>query len=251
MRSIKLGALAGAVALSLSSVASADLVYDYTSGSLFTTSRPTNVGDFGVFSNALGALGPNERYEIDSLSVARVQGGAGTAGGTVDIGFFLWDDVNTSGGAGVPVFSNLIGWGFFQRTVAAEGGASSVTTAVTIADGAMITDDSTFGYQMVYATAGSIQVNGDTVSFTPTASGMTSSMRGIGASAQGSSSNGWLQDQDGDGILESTEFFAFGAPNDVNSNIYLQVNASKITIPEPGSAGLLALGALTLLRRRR
>ena len=251
MRSTKWGGLAGAVALSLSSVASADLVYEYNASSLFTTSRPTNVGDFGVFSNALGTFGPNDRYEIDSLVVARVQGGTGTAGGTVDVGWFIWDDVNTTGGAGVPVFSNLIGWGTFERTVAPEGGASSVTTTITVPDGLMITDDQSFGYQMVYAVPDTIQVNGDTVTFTPTASGMTASMRGLGTSGQGSSSNGWFQDQDGDGILESTEFFAFGAPNDVNSNIYLQVNASKITIPEPASAGLMALGGLALLRRRR
>ena len=240
-------------ALAFCSTASAQLVvYDYTSGGLFNSARPTNVGDFGVFGNALGTPGPNQVYEFTAASVARVQGGTGTAGGTVDIGFFLWDNVNTSAAANTPVFSGLLGFVTFERAVAAGGTAAGATTNITFNPGAVRTDDSTFGYQLIFAANDTIVVNGDTVTFTPSTSGMTAGLRGLGTSGQGASSNGWLQDVDADGILESTEGVAFAAPNDVNSNVHLSLTAQLVTVPEPASFAVLGLaGALALVRRRR
>jgi hypothetical protein len=221
--------------------------YDYaaTTPGLLDSSRPSTVGDFGTTT----AIPAGFVLDVTQIIVARVNG---TTAGSFDVGFYLWDNVNTAAPAGTSVNSGLLASGTFNRN--STGALNSVfTTSFTVTPGSLLLTDNAFGVQMVYSTPGSQVVNtaAGTVAYTPDPNGATGFYENQGASGAGNSSNGFFSDIDLDKILESTEFVAFAAPNDVKSNVYLQISGDLRPIPEPASLGLIGLAGASFLVRRR
>jgi hypothetical protein len=223
------------------------IAYDYTGTGpgLVDSARPSNVGDFGSTINIPAGF----VLDVTQIQVARVNG---TVGGSFDVGFYLWDNTNPAAPAGTSINSTLLASGTFNRN--STGALNSVlTTNLTITPGTLLLTDSNVGFQMVYSTPGSQVVNAaaGTVNYTPDPNGATAFYEDRNASGIGNSPNGFFEDINGNKILESTEGVAFAAPNDVKSNVYLQITGELRAVPEPASLGLIGLGGMTLLARRR
>ncbi|MBC8107879.1 MAG: PEP-CTERM sorting domain-containing protein [Anaerolineae bacterium] len=225
------------------------IAYDYAgtggTGGLTDNSRPTNVGDFGSTVNIPAGF----VLDVTQIVVARVNG---SVAGNFDIGFYLYDNVNPAAPANSSVNSTLLASGTFNRVVTAANVNQAFTTAFTVTPGSLLLSDANFGVQMVYSTAGSQVANANgTVSYTPNTIGGSAFFIDKSVGGNGNSTNGFFADADSDGFLESTEFFAFAAPNDVKSNVFFQITGDLRAVPEPASMSLLGLGAVTLMARRR
>lgn len=220
-------------------------LFDYGgTGSGFTLAqpRPTNNADVGTFGLALG---PGQSFQVTQITVARAHG---TTNGSFDVGFFLWNTVNTSAPAGTSIFSDLLFSGTFNRSVTAANQGQILTTNFTIAPGALLLTDPNFGYQMVYAAPGTI--NTTTAAFTPTTLGVGAFFQNHGPTAPASNSpNTFYTDADGDGIVEGSESTGFAAPNEAFSNVYLIIQGT--VIPEPSTVALAAIGGFGLLLNLR
>lgn len=226
------------------------IAYDYAgtggTGGLVDSSLPTNVGDNG----STVAIPAGFVLDVTQIQVARVNG---SVAGSFDIGFYLWDNVNTAAAANTSVNSGLLTSVTFNRAVTAANVNQAFLTNITFTPGSLLLTDANFGYQMVYSTPGSQVVNAanGTVNYTPNTIGGSAFLIDKSVGGNGNSTNGFYSDADGDKFLESTEFFAFAAPNDVKSNVYLQITGDLRAIPEPASLSLIGLGGMTLLARRR
>jgi hypothetical protein len=223
------------------------VAYDYTGTGpgLLDSARPSTVSDFGSTINIPAGF----VLDVTQITVARVNG---TVGGSFDVGFYLWDNTNPAAPAGTSVNSGLLAAGTFNRN--STGALNSVlTTNFTFTPGTLLLTDSNFGYQMVYSTPGSQTVNAaaGTVNYTPDPNGATGFYEDRNASGIGNSANGFFEDLNANKILESTEAVAFAAPNDVKSNVFLQITGDLRAVPEPTSLGLIGLGGMSLLARRR
>jgi len=226
------------------------IVYDYTgstgSGFVLAQPRPTLSGDAGTMT--MPALGPNEMYQIDSVTVARVHG---TATGSFDVGFAMYDNAALPSAATTPEFSGLMALVSFNRAVTAANAGQVFVTTIPFAPGALLTDDLDFGFEMYYAAPGTISHTGDTVNYTPTTLGIGAFYPDQGPTLQGVSDDYFFLDDNGDKVITQDEATGFGTPNESFSNVFLQINASIVAVPEPASMGLLGLSVLALSARRR
>ncbi|CAN5335771.1 hypothetical protein BH09PLA1_BH09PLA1_13780 [soil metagenome] len=226
------------------------IAYDYAgtggTGGLVDNSRPTNLGDNG----STIAIPAGFVLDVTQIIVARVNG---TVAGNFDIGFYLWDNVNIAAPANTSVNSGLLASGTFNRVVTAANAGQAFTTAFTVTPGSLLLTDADFGVQMVYSTAGSQVANAaaGTVAYTPNTIGGTAFFIDKSVGGNGNSTNGFYSDADNDGFLESTEFFAFAAPNDVKSNVFFQITGDLRAVPEPTTLSIVGVGLLGLVSRRR
>lgn len=227
----------GLLAATLLPVSSrAVVIYDYNSSasaSGFTlTGLPTDVGDIGT----LPTLAAGQSYQVNTITVARLNGA--TAGG-LDVGFFLWNTVDPT--STTSVFSNLLTSTSFNRTVTGTTGVN--TTNINYAAGALtLQSGQTFGYQMVYATPGSINLA--TAAYTPTTTGSSAFFINQGpVTPSGTSPDTFYSDANSDGKLVASDLTTLGQAG--YSNVYLVINAT--IVPEPGTNAMLALSGLALV----
>ena len=225
--------------------ASADIVYDFRAGSVTSlTSNPAIVGDFGTLA---GDLGPNEAYQINSITVTRV---TRDTTGDVQIGLFVYDEYDADAADGTPAFVDLLSARTFDRTVTSDGTNAIATTSVNYDPGDLTLTDPNFAFIQVFAEPDTIGVDdAGQPTYTPNTKNVTAAF-GPNEDGIGSSTDGYVRDVDGDGLLESNEFRVFGTGPE-RANLYTEIDATIVLIPEPATAGLAAAAAAGLMLRRR
>ncbi len=228
----------------------ATLIYDYSgsTGSGFTLNgSPTTLADFGT----LAPLPTGQTWSVTSFAVARA---TGTTAGSFDVGYFLWNNVNTNAAAGTSVFSNLLASGSFNRTATTTAGVT--ITTITLGTPLTLQGGQTFGIQMEYAAPGTI--NTTTAAYTPNTLGVTGFLVDQGTSLAGNSTNAFFANSSATGIVQSTDSTGLASPNQAFGNVYLQINANVVgtaAAPEPSAVALSLSGAMLMVggivRRRR
>lgn len=228
----------GLLAACLSSASSqAVIIYDYNSSATATgytlTALPTDLADVGT----LPTLPAGQAYSVTGVTVARYNG---ATAGSFDIGFFLWNTVNTA--STTSIFSNLAYSTSFNRT--ASGTVGVTTTAITFPTPVTMTSGQTFGYQMEYANAGTINLT--TAAYTPTTTGSSGFLINQGTTTPGGTSpDTFYIDANNDGKLVASDLNA--TTNTGYNNVYLVINATIVNVPEPATNAALALGGVALL----
>jgi hypothetical protein len=251
MLSFKWGAVAGAFALSLASIASADLIYDNRAiaangGTLTTTgSTPRNYMADGFSTIATPQVW--QEWEVQSMQYQMYVTGSGISGQSitytnVTVRARIYDEWTPSQATG-SVFTNLVSdviWTLGDVTNnSATGGAQAFTLTLPYA-----TNDLAFsiGDGQNMGAAFEILVNG------AANSALATIVRGGGFDPViGTSPNGWYRDADADGVIEQSDARTLGAPNNPS---HIAFSFDALAIPEPASAGLV-VGSLLLLARRR
>ena len=211
------------------------LVYDNTQGALFSTgsSPRSHECDDGSFGPQGGA------QTIDAINVGFVVATANTAFDIV-VGFYSTMTANAS-----PVNSGFVaGFRISEPATLAAGayqtGLLSVTPfALPAGSGGSSTPFGNWGFEYYFLAPGSSSV------VSTAATGLFAG----GPQALGSSANVYWRDANSNFNCEDPgEERSFGTPpTTLLANLYLQLTGT----PEPGTLGLLALGALMMIKRRR
>ena len=197
------------------------------------SNAPTNLGDVGT----LPTLPAGQYYSVTGISVARLNGGTA---GSFDVGYFLWNTVDTT--STTSIFSNLLISGSFNRVSTAANIGQVFTTAITFTTPVVMQGGQTFGYQMEYAVAGSINLA--TAAYTPNTLGSSGYLVDHGTTTNtGTSPDTFYLDANNDGKFVATDSTA--TTNTGFNNVYLVINAN--IVPEPTTNAALACGGLVLL----
>lgn len=203
--------------------------------------RPTNNADIGTLAALPGS------YIINSITYARING---TTNGEFDVSVFIWGNVNPNAPAGTSMFSNLLAYSApITRTVTnANQGAAFASTANFNSPLFVMQGGATFGYQVVFAEKGTINVA--TAAYTPTTLGIGTVYSASGGT--GFSANNFYGNNDATGKVQASDINSFSAPNEAKSTVYLGI-VGTLVIPEPGTMGLCLLGGIGIggiVRRR-